>query len=302
MTFAHILMIDLISPARSVRLGIPFAIFTLILLPSMGWGAPKSRLQIEMAELDRKCGGSLGCAVLNLQTGKWVSHRGDERFPMCSTFKASAIAFVLQRVDQGKEHLDRTVLIRKQDLQAYSPITKLHVGKTMTVQELCFAAVTESDNTAANYLLASFGGPKGLTQFWRSIGDKVTRLDRNEPALNTVISGDPRDTTTPKAMVEDFNRYVFGHVLKPKSRDLFKTWLIANKTGDTRLRAGVPHGWIVGDKTGTGEHNTANDIGILWPPHQKPLIVAAYMPHGPSNKIARERVIADVARAILKAD
>jgi len=172
-----------------------------------------ARLEVRLAEVDKSSGGRLGCAVLNTSTGAVIAHRGGERFPMCRTFETSAVAMVLQRADWR-------IVFSERDLVPYSPITELHVGGTgMAVADLCAAAMTVSDNTAANLLLASFGGPAALTNFWRAISDSVTRLDRTEPELNEATPGDPRDTTTPAAMVVNLHKFVFGDVLKPVSRE-----------------------------------------------------------------------------------
>jgi beta-lactamase class A len=266
---------------------------------SLAWGYNDRRLKARLAELDRRSGGRLGCAVLNTSTGALVAHRGDERFPMCSTFKASAVAFVLQRVDLRAERLDRRIVFSKQDILSHAPITKLHVGGDgMSVADLCAAAITVSDNTAANLLLASFGGPAALTSFWRAIGDTVTRLDRTELELNEGTPGDPRDTTSPAAMLENLRKFVLGDVLAPASRKMFSKWLVANTTGDARLRAGFPRNCEIGDKTGSGGHETTNDIAVIWPSNLKPFVVAAYLTQGPDSDDARNGILADVGRAV----
>ncbi len=185
---------------------------------------------------------------------------------MCSTFKVLASSAILHNVDAGKESLERRVYFNETDLVTYSPETKKHVGPSgMTIAELCKAAITLSDNTAGNLLLASIGGPKGFTDFARSLGDKMTRLDRIETALNEALPDDPRDTTTPNAMASDLQSLVLGKTLSAKSRAQLVEWLAANTTGGKRLRAGLPTGWHVGDKTGTGDRGTANDIAVIWP-------------------------------------
>jgi beta-lactamase class A len=265
----------------------------------LAWGYEAKILEARLAELDKRSGGRLGCAVLNTSTGAVIAHRGDERFPMCSTFKASAAAFVLHRVDRRLERLDRRIVFSQSDVLSYAPVTKLHVGGDgMSVADLCAAAITVSDNTAANLLLASFGGPAALTKFWRSIGDTVTRLDRTEPELNEATPGDPRDTTSPAAMLENLRKFVLGDVLAPASRQLFSKWLVANTTGDTRLRAGFPRDWIIGDKTGSGAHGTSNDIAVLWPPSQKPFVVSVYLTQSRGSEDTRNAILADVGRAL----
>jgi beta-lactamase class A len=238
--------------------------------------------------------------VLDTGSGEVSGRRMGARFPMCSTFKTLAAAAVLKRVDDGKEKLDRRIVYGKSDLVTYSPATEKHAGAGMTLAELCEAAITLSDNTAGNLLLANIGGPEGLTAFARSLGDGVTRLDRIETALNEATPGDPRDTTTPDAMAKDLNALVPGDVLSAASKRQLIGWLVGSKTGDARLRAGLP-GWRVGDKTGSGEHGTANDAGVIWPPGHAPIVVAVYLTNTSASVDRRNAAIADVGRAIAKA-
>lgn len=225
------------------------------------------------------------------------THRATERFPMCSTFKLLAAAAVLARVDRKQDSLDRRIPFTKADLLDYAPVTAPRVGQgAMALGELCDAAVTMSDNTAANLMLKTLGGPQGVTAYARSIGDRVTRLDRTEPTLNTAIPGDPRDTTTPIAMLNTMKRLLIGSALLPASRERLTGWLVANKTGDARLRAGVPAGWRVGDKTGTGNHGSTNDIAIVFPPQGAPILIAAYLTQSNAASAVREGVLADVGR------
>ncbi|MFB2604300.1 class A beta-lactamase, partial [Rhizobium phaseoli] len=199
-------------------------------------------------------------------------------FPMCSTFKALAAGFALARVDKGDESLDRRVTYGKEKLVDYSPISEKHAGADgMTIAELCDAAVTLSDNTAGNLLLESFGGPAGLTDWLRSIGDGTTRLDRTEPTLNEGIKGDPRDTTTPDAMLDTLGNLTLGSVLTEASSDKLIAWLVASTTGKERLRAGLPADWKVGDKTGTGQNGSLGDIAVIWPPDRGPIVAAVYI-------------------------
>jgi beta-lactamase class A len=256
-----------------------------------------AELRRGFAGLERRHGGRLGIAVLDSATGKLVAHRGDERFAMASTFKFVAAAFVLARVDRGEESLARRIVYSRDDLVTYSPITEKHAGGGgMTVGELCDAAVTLSDNTAANLLLDSFGGPAGLTAHMRSLGDGVSRLDRRETALNEAAPGDPRDTTTPAAMLGLLRDTVLGTALSPSSRAQMAAWLVANKTGDKRLRAGVPAGWRVGDRTGTGGNNATNDVAVIWPPGRAPIVVAAYYAEARALEDERNAVLAEVGR------
>jgi beta-lactamase class A len=150
-------------------------------------------------------------------------------------------------------------------------------------------------------LLASLGGPQGLTAYARSIGDPVTRLDRIEPDLGEAVPGDPRDTTTPAAMLQNLRSLMFGNVLSAASKDQLTTWLLGNRTGDTRLRAGLPPGWRCGDKTGSGERGSTNDIGVIWPPQGAPVLVTIYLTETSAASEARNATLADVGRAIARA-
>lgn len=266
-----------------------------------GPSEPAKRLQEEFARIELATSGRLGVAALDMETGLRASHRGDERFPMCSTFKAMASAAVLHRVDRGESSLDQRVQVEAKDILAYAPVTKQHVGSSMSLSELCEAAITLSDNTAANLLLREIGGPAGFTSFFRTIGDNVSRLDRWEVELNEARPGDPRDTTSPVAMLKDLQRVVIGDVLQAASRQKLMDWMVANKTGDTRLRAGVPRDWKVGDKTGTGDRGTYNDIGVFWPPGRKPIVVTVYLTGASAPMEKCNEVIANVARAVANA-
>jgi beta-lactamase class A len=257
-----------------------------------------SGLAEAFARIEADSGGRLGVGVLDTGTGATAGHRGDELFPMCSTFKCLCTAAILSRVDAGKEQLGRRIPVTSADLLDYAPVTKQRAGGDMTVAELCEAAVTLSDNTAANLLLASMGGPSAITQYARAIGDNVTRLDRTEPELNTAEAGDPRDTTTPLAMARNLQTLTLGVALLPASRDQLNAWLIGCKTGDTRLRAGLPKDWRVGDKTGSGVHGTSNDIAVIWPKGRAPITITAYLTQCSAADDKRNATIAAVAKAV----
>jgi beta-lactamase class A len=275
-----------------------FAAGAAAILSVGGPAAALPALQAEFARIEKEIDGRLGIAALDTRDGSMASYRADERFPMCSTFKALAAAAVLARVDIGKEQLDRRIRYEAKHLVTYSPVTEKNVETGMTLAEICEAAITLSDNTAGNLQLAAIGGPEGFTAYLRTLGDTVTRLDRIETALNEATPGDPRDTTTPAAMTENLHKLVLGDALSAKSRAQLKTWLVANKTGDTRIRAGVPAGWTVGDKTGTGERGTNNDVGILWPPGRAPMILCVYLTETSASFEARNATIAAVAQAV----
>ena len=256
-----------------------------------------------LAAIEARVGGRLGVAMLDTGSGATIAYRASERFRMCSTFKLLLAACVLARVDRGQERLERRIAYGAADLVAYSPITERHVADGMTVAELCHAAITVSDNGAANLLLRQIGGPAALTAFLRASGDAVTRLDRIEPALNDAPPGDPRDSTTPLVMVTTMRRLLLGDLLQPSSRARLVAWLIASTTGAARLRAGTPTGWAIGDKTGTWSGDsrpaTSNDVAILWPPGRAPILIAAFLTECPAAAAARDAALADVARIVM---
>jgi beta-lactamase class A len=255
-------------------------------------------LNARLAEIEAAAQGRLGVAILDTKTGELFGRREFERFPLCSTFKVLAAALVLQRVDSGEEKLNRRVVFSANDVVEHSPVTKDRAGaEGMTVAEICAAAITQSDNTAGNLMLASFGGPEVLTQWLRTLGDAATRLDRTEPALNEVPPGDPRDGTTPRAMAYTLQRILLGNVLSKPSENLLIGWLTANATGGARLRAGLPADWRVGDKTGTGARGATNDVAIVWPPDHPPIVITVYLVDTEAPLDVRNAALADVGRA-----
>lgn len=286
---------------RQALAGSLLAIPTLAAFSSIARAERGGEAENKLAELERKHPGRFCVTILDLGSGKRIQHRADERILMCSTFKALLAALVLSRVDKGEAKLDERITFTSKHLVAvHSPVTKPHAdGPGMTIAELCDATVTISDNTAANLLLARFGGPAALTAFCRRIGDDVTRLERIEPELN-VHDGpdDQRDTTTAAAMAETLRKLLFTDVLSPASRHQLAAWLITNKTGNARLRAGLPGDWLVGDKTGTNgdEQGNANDIAVIWPPDRAPLIVTVYCEIPKISSRDRDAVIAEIGR------
>ena len=251
--------------------------------------------------IEAAVGGRLGVAVLDTATGRTDGHRLDERFPMCSTFKWLAAALVLHRVDAGEEQLERRIRYTAAELVAHSPVTGQHAGgEGLSLAQLCEATVTTSDNTAANLILQSFGGPAALTRHARRLGDTMTRLDRDEPALNSALPGDPRDTTTPRAMARGLHSAVLGQGMSAAGRAQLVAWLVATQTGLDRLRAGLPPDWRAGDKTGAGDQGTNNDVAVFWPPRRPPLVVAAYLTGSPAPWAQRNAALAAVGRAVVE--
>jgi beta-lactamase class A len=284
-----------ISSIGSLALLGGFGISTLAASPGQGQRAASANRSLR--ELEVAAQGRLGVHIVDTATGREFGHRADERFMMLSTFKLLACAVVLSRVDAGKESLDRRIIYSKPDLVAYSPVTEKHAGgEGMTLAQLCEGTLTTSDNTAANLILASYGGPTALTALARKLGDSVTRLDRTEPELNVKQPG-LMDTTSPRAMALTMQKVVLGDALSPPSRELLQQWLLANTTGGKRLKAGLPPDWRIGDKTGTNKTDT-NDIGVVWPPRRKPWLVTAYLSDSQANSEVREATMAHVGALV----
>ena len=256
---------------------------------------------LDLGALERPHGGRLGIAVLDSASGRSVGWRADERFAYCSTFKLFLAAATLGRVQRGEERLDRSVAVRQADLVPYAPVTGPAVGKTLTIRELCKGTVEISDNPAANILIREMGGPAAFRSWYAALGDRVTRVDRLEPELNSAVPGDPRDTTTPRQAVADL-ALLFGRKrLRGDLEALLLRWLVDSPTGANRIKAAAPAGSIVAHKTGTADAGPTNDIGVIWPGGgRQPLFVAAYFTESRVATVAgRELVLAEgVRRAI----
>ncbi len=265
------------------------------------------------AAIEQRIGGRVGVAAWNRANDAWLTHRAHERFAMCSTFKWLLAAQMLQLAERQPDLLSDRVLYREQDLLSYAPVTRARFGAgpmgmgEMSVEELCAAAVTVSDNTAANLLLQGAAmGPEGFTRFLRSNGDGISRLDRIEPELNENLPGDERDTTTPEIMARNLRAFLLGHVelgsppLNEASREKLIGWMVESPTGRERLRAGLPTTWRAGDKTGTGGevNNATNDVAIAWPPNGAPIVIAAYLSHSTADAAARTAAHAEIGRIV----
>ncbi|KOX14646.1 class A beta-lactamase [Micromonospora profundi] len=226
----------------------------------------------EFRRLEERFDARLGVYAIDTGTGRTVQYRADERFAYASTFKALAAAEVLDETTDAE--LDRVVRYSADDLVTYSPITEQHVADGMTLRAIADAAVRYSDNTAGNLLLRQLGGPQKFEKELREIGDKVTDPERYETALNEAKPGDRRDTSTARALAGSLRAYAVGDALESADRDILNGWLRGNTTGDELIRAGVPDGWVVGDKTGSGGYGTRNDIAVIWPPDRAPIVLA----------------------------
>ncbi|MDG5501266.1 class A beta-lactamase [Marinobacter sp. BGYM27] len=274
----------------------------LTLLPSIALADGNSALIATVDRTANELQANVGFAAYDLESGQRWEYQADQRFPLSSTFKTLACAALLHRVDAGDENLDREVSVSKSDIVTYSPVTETFAGgQAMTLAALCEAALTMSDNTAANLILRALGGPAEVTAFARFLKDDVTRLDRWETELNDVAPGDQRDTTTPNAMVKNLQSLLLGDVLSTESRAQLRDWLERNRVADGLFRAVVPEGWVVADRTGAGGFGSRSITAIIWPPERQPIIVALYITQTDASFPSRNEAIAEIGKAIVVA-
>jgi beta-lactamase class A len=298
-------MNELTQPTSPLRRSLVLALASSPLLGACAAAAPANKTaaaaQARLAALETASGGRLGVYSLNTADGSVIAHRGDERFPLCSTFKLVASAVILAQHMREPDLLSQRIKYTPVEVVTYSPITEKHLEHGMTVAELCAAAIQYSDNTAGNMLIKILGGPPAVTAFARSIGDNEFRLDRWETELNAAIPGDARDTTTPAAMAATVQKLVLGNTLATPQRNQLQAWLRGNTTGGTRIRAGVPAGWVVGDKTGGGDYGANNDVAVLWPPGKPPIVLALYMTQREKDAKPKNEVLAEATRVVVGA-
>ncbi|MFD5791769.1 class A beta-lactamase [Streptomyces sp. NPDC127037] len=294
------------SPSRRGLLALGGAGAVGALLAGAGTArAADAAATARLRELERLHGARVGAFAYNVATGAAVRHRADERFPMLSTFKTLAAAAVLRDLDRDGEVLEKVVHYTKADCVSDSPVTDTpeHLASGLSVARLCDAAIGDSDNTAGNLLLRELGGPTAVTRFARSLGDRVTRLDRWEPLLNSAEPGRVTDTTTPSALARDYARLVLGNALEPRDRERLTYWLLNCRTSGTRFRAGLPPEWTVADKTGGGSYASCNDVGVAWTPEGVPVVLAVLTtkPAGTSDAAGDHPLVRDAAKALAAA-
>jgi beta-lactamase class A len=263
---------------------------------------------VSVADLESSLGGRIGLFAHDLASGRTIAHRADERRAMCSTFKWALAGLILRDVDRGVIDLDEELCYAQSDIVSYSPVTTpaLAAGEALTVEAMCAAVVGISDNTAANLLLNLIGGPDGFTQRLRALGDDVTRLDRWETELNENLPGDPRDTTTPRAMTALLQQFIVGDALSAASHERLTNWMIGATTGLQRLRAGIPAGWIAGDKTGTSGNGAYNDVAFAYRDADamargKPILIACYINAPDAAPAAANAAHAEIGRRAVSA-
>ncbi len=256
-------------------------------------------IEKKLAELETSFDGRIGIYAINTANNQHIQYRTNERFPIQSTFKIMAVSAILKKSMTDNRLLQEKVFYTKQDLVFWSPITEKQLANGMTVSELCAAAMMYSDNTATNLIVKKLGGPSAVTAFARSLGDNTFKIDSWEPELNS-NPNDLRDTSTPTAMEKSLQKLTLGNVLAEPERNQLVTWMKSNTTGDARIRAGTPKGWIVADKTGAGsDYGISNDIGVIWPPNSAPIVVSIYSINNKKDAARRDDVIAQATRIII---
>ncbi|MFI1314725.1 Exo family class A beta-lactamase [Streptomyces albidoflavus] len=263
---------------------------------------PASDAERRLAGLERASGARLGVYAYDTGSGRTVAYRADGLFPMCSVFKTLSSAAVLRDLDRNGKFLSRRIFYTQDDVEQAGGAPETgkaeNLANGMTVEELCEVSITASDNCAANLMLRELGGPTAVTRFVRSLGDRVTRLDRWEPELNSAEPGRVTDTTSPRAITRTYGRLVLGDALNPRDRRLLTSWLLANTTSGDRFRAGLPDDWTLGDKTGAGRYGTNNDAGVTWPPGRPPIVLTVLTAKTEQDAVRDDGLVADAARVL----
>lgn len=252
----------------------------------------------EIRLIEENLSADIGVAILNVETGEHWSYRGDDRFPLTSTFKTISCAKLLHDSASNKALLDRTAEVRVSELVTYSPITQKYAGQEITLKDACQATMQTSDNTAANIIIKSVGGTEGITGFLRKIGDKMTRLDRLEPELNEGLLNDQRDTTTPNAITNTLNKLLFGSVLSNSSQQQLKEWMVSNQVTGNLLRSVLPEGWKIADRSGAGGFGARSITAVVWGEGQSPLIISIYIAQTEASFSNRNAAIVKIGKAI----
>lgn len=259
-----------------------------------------SQLDEDISLIEQQTSSRIGVSVWDTQTDERWDYRGDERFPLMSTFKTLACATMLSDMDSGKLSKNATAKVDERSIVVWSPVMDKLAGQNTRVEHACEAAMLMSDNTAANLVLNEIGGPKAVTMFLRSIGDKATRLDRLEPRLNEATPGDNRDTTTPNAMVNTLRTLIEGETLSYESRVQLKIWMQDNKVSDSLMRSVLPTGWSIADRSGAGGHGSRGINAIIWKENHRPVYISIYVTETELSLQARDQLIAQISQLILQ--
>ncbi len=280
----------------SLLFTITVAVFFASSVPSLANAqeASLTSIQKKLAELEASSGGRLGISAVNTANNTHIQYRSDEYFPTGSTFKVMGVSAMLQQSTTDHDLMQQKITYERKDISSWSPVTEKHISQGMTIFELCAAAITHSDNTATNLLIKKLGGPETITAFARSIGDNFYRMD----GMNG--TSDIRTFSTPAAMQTSLQQLALGDALAAKQQEQLVEWMKNNTTGNARIRAGVPTGWIVADKTGSGDYGITNDIGVIWPPKCAPIVVAIYyIRDDQKNAARRPDVVASATRIVM---
>jgi beta-lactamase class A len=278
----------------------PATLFLLSMLTLVA-SSQANVLTDQIKSVEKKLGARVGVAVYDTQSKALWSYKGDTRFPLMSTFKTLACAKLLADAESGIVDMNSTTMINADSLITWSPVTEKRVGETITLKEACIATMVMSDNTATNIVLAGIDGTSGLTKFMRAIGDDVTRLDRIEPYLGEAIDGDPRDTTTPNAIVASLNTLLFADVLSPESKAQLKQWMIDNKVSDALLRSVLPQGWSIADRSGAGGYGSRGITAVVWSEQRSALIISIYLTQTTASFAQRNDAIVTIGKHIFTA-
>ena len=259
--------------------------------------------KIEKIELStQKDKGRLGFFAINTENNDTLGYRSEETFPTQCTSKVMGVSAVLRKTMSETSLLGRKISYSDKDLAygQWSPITRKY--RKMTVGALCSAAISLSDNTAMNLLLKIIGGLRGINDFARSLGDTSFRQDHDWPAeAYSGGAGNLDDASTPQAMVQSFRAITLGNILGEYQKNLLIQWLTKTETGAERIRSGVPYGWVVGNKTGTGAaYGSTNDIAMIWPPNHKPILIGLYYTSNIKKAKKREDLLSSVTRLIIE--
>ncbi|EDI2100969.1 class A beta-lactamase [Salmonella enterica subsp. enterica serovar Heidelberg] len=284
---------------QSILIGMSFLLFMTVNASHARAPVIDEKLNHELTILEKNSGGRLGVALINTENNDLTLYRADERFAMCSTSKVVAVSALLKKSESDKTILGKNIALHEAELVTWSPVTEKNITTGMTLGALSAATLQYSDNTAMNSILNYLGGPSAVTAFARSIGDEKFRQDRTEPELNTAIPGDERDTSTPLAMATTLQKLTLGDALATPQRQQLVEWLKGNTTGAASIKAGLPEGWIVGDKTGSGDYGTTNDIAVIWPPEKSPLILVIFFTQPLQDAQSRKDILAEATKIVV---
>jgi beta-lactamase class A len=273
-------------------------LLALIINISLVFSVQANTIIKKIEDQEQLLGARIGVSIYDVVGKKLWSYNGNDHFPLMSTFKTLACAKLLSDVENGLQSFDTSSVITTNSLIVWSPITEKLVGENMSLKEACSATMIMSDNTAANIVLSGIKGPKSLTQFMRSIGDKVTRLDRIEPDLNEALDGDKRDTTTPNAIVKSLHTLLFGDVLSQASKAQLKQWMIDNEVTGSLLRSVLPESWSIADRSGAGGYGSRGITAVVWSDKRTPLIISIYLTKTDASFAQRNKAIADIGKEI----